>query len=290
MVATAPKLSVRAVGADAFDAVWPLLQSFGNAKMSRDDWRRMLFSYAWSGSDTRGHALFDEDEAVGFLGTLFSRRRIAGRDELVCHVSSWIVKERYRNASIMLLKPILALRDCTVVNSTPNERAYEVFRKLGFKDLESEQLLLPPLASPVSLLGGSFSSDPDEIAREVPDHERAIVRDLRDTPGMRSILLRRGGERCLLAGRMRTVRRVAMSELLYLGDLGAFWRLRALAHRAFAQTCGTAGFVLDARFAAGRARTFAFRRPVRRLYRPAHPDTRPDAIDGLFSELMTVKL
>ena len=84
----------------------------------------------------------------GFIGTIFSTRRLLGRMEPICSLSSWIVLEEHRNASLLLLKPILAMREFTIVNLTPAPVVYEIFSKLGFKPLESERFIAPPPAGP----------------------------------------------------------------------------------------------------------------------------------------------
>ncbi|MBD5657610.1 MAG: hypothetical protein IAI50_20880, partial [Candidatus Eremiobacteraeota bacterium] len=191
MVTAPAKVEVRAVGAESFDDIYPLLLSFRNRKMSRDDWHRMLFSYPWWAGDTRGFALYADGVAVGFMGTIFSNRQIAGREETLCNASCWIVRKEYRSASILLLKPLLAMRDTTVVNLTPTVRSYEIFKKLGFKALETEQLLMAPIANPFTLPGGTYTTDPSEFEGHLSEPERAIHRGLATSPSVVHLMLRR---------------------------------------------------------------------------------------------------
>jgi hypothetical protein len=282
-------LEVRAVGASDFEQIYPLLKEFNNAKMREGDWRDMLFDYHWEGRPERGFALYARDEVVGFLGTIFSKRRIGGREQLVCNTSSWIVKEPYRTASMLLLRPVLALRDCTIVNLTPTQRSYEIFKKLGFKPLESERLLLPP---PISLRfrHGSFTSDLSEIAPHLDADERTICRDLSPVDGVHQVVLKCAGRQCYVVATKLKVRGITFAELHYIGDREFFWKNRALAHWALLKTMGAAGVALDRRFAGERTVHFAIRRSANRLYRPQFPDTPPSALDNLYSELMTVKI
>ncbi len=290
MVAAPPAIEVRAVGAEAFDDVYPLLLDFKNRKMSRDDWHRMLFSYRWWPGRERGFALYAGGSAVGFMGTIFSKRRILGRDEVFCNTSCWIVRDEHRSASILLLKPVLALRDCTIVNLTPTARSYEIFSKLGFKPLESEQLFLPPLASPRSLLGGSFTSDPARVAAALDPLERELHDDLATSPRAHRILLRHANRTCYVVATLKRVKRVPLAEIHYAGDRDFFWEHRALAQLAALRTMGAAGLAIDRRFAPATLPAGTLRRPAKRLYRPAHPDTPPTAIDGLFSEMIALKI
>lgn len=288
---TAPRaLDVRPVGPTDFEAIFPLLALLENPKMSRDGWRTMLFDYPWGTDEPRGFALFAHGVAVGFLGTIFSRRRIHGRDELFCNPSAWMVQPEYRHASNLLLRPLLARRDCTIVNLTPMPRSYEIFAKLGFRPLEREQLLLAPLGSPQSIMGGSFTADAREMAPALGEDELAISATLRSFSRARQILLRRGGRSCYLVATPLRVKRVPFAELQHLSDPAFAWDHRALLHLAVWQTMGAIGIAVDSRFARGRTLPFSARRPAARLYRPDRVDLAPEAVDSLFSELMTLRI
>ncbi|GAC1424830.1 MAG: hypothetical protein NVSMB5_19000 [Candidatus Velthaea sp.] len=286
MVITDRALEVRPVGVEHFDQIMPLLELFGNPKMSRQDWRDMLFAYPWWDGDERGFALFANGVAVGFLGTVFSRRRVHGRDEVFCNLSSWIVREEYRSASIMLLKAILGRRDCTFVNLTPTERSYEIFAKLGFKQLESSQLILAPLASPAGLFGASCTVDIAEIKRRLPENERSICEQAVLWPGIRPILLESDGKQCLILLRKAKAKRLPVAEVLHVSDTGLFWRYRSLVHVAAARAAGALSILIDARFANGHTVRWALKRPVKRSFRSALTDLHPADIDSLFTELM----
>lgn len=290
MVVAPPKLEVRSVGVDDFDAIYPLLQSFGNQKMSRGDWRSMLFTYPWWDGPERGFALYADGKAVGFLGTIFSKRRIDGRDEVFCNTSSWIVREEYRHASILLLKPVLAMRDCTILNWTPTDRAYQVFEKLGFRHLESLELLLPPIAHPRGFFGASSTSDPGVLQAELRGNDKALYDALLPCANVCHLLVRVGSRRCYLIATKRTYKRVPFAVVQYASDYDLFWKFRGAAHVGFALTMGVFGLSIDSRFAAGRKVGLSVPWPAKRLYRPARPETPPEAIDGLFSETMMLHL
>jgi hypothetical protein len=289
-VIAAPPVEVRTVGDESFGDIYPLLQLFGNRKMRPEDWRRMLFAYPWADGRPRGFAIYAGAAAVGFIGTIFSRRMLHGRERLLCNASCWIVRDEFRSASMLLLKPLLAMRDCTLLNLTPTARSYEIFSKLGFRPLEREQMLLAPLAHPGSLVHGTFALGGDIVAADLRPHERTLAREVTTSPDVVQLVLRRGSARCYLVLTLRHVRRVPIAELLHIGDIDFFWKNRALAHVAAWRALGVVGLALDARFAQGRAPAGSLRRPAPRLYRPAEPELPPEAIDGLFSELMVLKI
>ena len=88
---------VRAVGAEAFEDVYPLLRQFPTTQMSKDDWYRMLFAMPWSDSPQRGYALYAEGKSVGFIATIF--RTFHARDQCLILCSRWIASRMSSNCS-----------------------------------------------------------------------------------------------------------------------------------------------------------------------------------------------
>ena len=285
-------IEVRPVGVEAFDDIYPLLCEFRAKRMSKEDWRRMLFTYRWTDSPQRGFAMYAGERAVGFMGTIFSERHLAGRMERICSLSSWIVLKEHRNASLSLVTPILQLKEHTIVAPTPIPRVYGIFEKLGFQPLESEQLILPPLpgiAEAARAFAGSFTWSRDALERELTGEERVIHSQLSSSPLARHVLLRRGEKKCYLVATPAHHRGLRFAELQYIGDLDFFWEHRILAHLALLLSTGATGIWLDARFARGRRPALAIRRPAPRLYRPTRKEITPEMIDGLYSEMMGLR-
>ena len=282
-------IELRRVGVDSFEEVYPLLASFDGGGLPKEDWRLMLFDYPWADGPCRGYGLYDGGTVVGFLGTIFSRRRILGREERVCNFSSWIVKDEYRGSSVMMMRPLVAeLPEYTIVGHTPIPTTVAVFSRLGFQTLESEELVLPPIPSPLEAMRavrGSFTCSADTIQNELCDEERVFHRNL-SYARARHVLLRRGDRRCYLVARLGHRKRMRVAELLYIGDRGFFWENRILAQVAFTVTMGAVAISVDRRFAEGFSVPFALRRPKPRIYRPSRPDIPPVEIDGLYSELV----
>jgi hypothetical protein len=282
---------VRAVGAEAFAEIYPLLREFPTKAMTEEDWRRMLFATPWSDNPQRGFALYAEGKPVGFIGTIFSQRRLGERVEPICSLSSWIMLPDHRSDVLKLLLPILKLRNHTILNPTPSPVAYGIFAQLGFVPLESERLILPPLpgGDTAGTLSGSFTTSKADLEAELTGEEAALYRDHSWCAAARHVLLRRGERRCYLVATAMTRKGLPFAEIQYVSDWDLFWKLRLLAHAAlFSTTRGLALFV-DRRFTDGRRRLLSATWRCPRLYRPAHKGIAPDMIDGLYSEMMNLK-
>jgi hypothetical protein len=284
-------VELRTVGPEAFDDVLPLLQEFPTRRMTPEDWRFMVFGYPWATESQRGYGLYADGKAVGFLGTILVERRLQDRPERLCHLTCWVVRDEHRHASLLLLKPLLAMADRTIVNLIPSPTAYQIFARIGFRPLESEQLLLAPLSLGAGVRRGDFTTAPEEIDAALAGEERRLHRELAASPIARHVLLRHGGRACYLVATPARRRGVPFAELQYIGDRGFFWDHLGLAHAALVRSLKLSGLVLavDRRFAETRRLPLALRWPRPRLYRPAHADLAPVWIDGLYSELMGLR-
>ena len=286
-------MELRRVGAEGFGEVLPLLQKFRNPRMSTDDWHRMLFSYPWPSERRHGYGYYAGGKLVGFLGTIFSRRLLAGRLEDVCSFSSWIVDEAHRGTSVLMVRPLLAdLEGFTIVGFTPAPTTCNVFGRFGFRPFETGRLLLPPPLSPRSagrFRGTSLILDPEQIQGRLSGAEAELFRDNAGCPRIHHVLLAEGTEQCYLVARLDRPHRIRAAELLYIGNLGFFWEHRAMAHLAFLRESGALALLVDDRFAQGRRVGLARRLERVRVFRPSRPEITPDLIDGLYSELVTLQ-
>ncbi len=131
-----------------FDRIYPLLQQLNDTRMTRKVWQRLFIPLWREGEFCPGYVIADGERIVGFIGTLYSLRRINGVEQRLCNLTSWIVLPEYRHRSVMLLLPILRDKSVTLTSLTSSPEAYEVYKKLGFSDLDTGARVIyraPPL-------------------------------------------------------------------------------------------------------------------------------------------------
>jgi hypothetical protein len=278
-----------------FGLVHDLLRCFENRRMRADDWRRMLFEYPWpSAGARRGYALFDDARAVGFIGTIESAREIRGKIRRLCNLSCWVVLPEHRARSIQLFRKVLGLTDQTLVCLTPARHTHPIFTRFGHVVLDDEVLLVPPLFSPASLRrlrGASLTLDHDAIAAALPPGER---RDFEAHRGAVAghLLIERGCRAAWVAATPLHHKHVRFAHVQHVGDPELFWDLLPLVQWGFFRALGAPAIAIDARLSGGRRPPFAisWKLSLPRLYRPATADLAPSEIDGLYTELMGLKI
>ena len=78
-----------------------------------------------------GYVLKVENKIVGFVGTLFSERKINKKDYIYCNIHTWIVNESHRLSSHLLFFPLIK-KKCIITVLTPLKRLCSLFQKIGF--------------------------------------------------------------------------------------------------------------------------------------------------------------
>src|SRR2546429_7793663 len=137
-------IKVQSVGPGAFEDIYPLLAGLPTRTMSKQDWRWLLFEYPWAPGPHRGWALCADGRTVGFIGAVFSARPLLGRVEKFCNPACWVVPEQYRFASALLPRPILALKDHTILSLRLAPAPDKESPTLAFRPLECRQPFSQP--------------------------------------------------------------------------------------------------------------------------------------------------
>jgi len=226
-------VTVRKAMGDDFERVYPLLLEFKNPYIRKSEWNRLFIDHWGEAKGHFGYVMLDGEEAVGFLGLLFSRRTVRGRERRFCNLTSWIVREPYRGRSLFLLLPVLQERDTTLVDLTPSAEVYALLRKAGFQDFETRQRILFPVPAHGPECTVTFdraaldsSLDPESL-RIFMDHP---------FPGCRHALIESPKGRCyvVLNRMVRRKKPYFMAVIQHLSDREAFVKC---AGRAVTRIC-----------------------------------------------------
>jgi hypothetical protein len=282
---------VEAATPDMFDDILPLLLPL-NPALSKDQWRR-LADYRWrTDEDSIGYVLVEKQTVVGFLGTLFSRRIIDGKEVRLCNTTSWVVKDEFRGDSLLLLRAVLRLRDCTITNLTSSRPVSALFEKLGFKPLESNVRLLFPVPVLPRLAGRDIPDITADRSALVETLHAADLKILSDHSGWDCghVVVRVPDGYCYLVftkKRRRTYgQHIPHCHIHYISNRGLFLRHLSRIKLYFLHTFGSWFLAVDERLIGKGSVGFsrAYRLTTPRYFRS--DVLTADQIDNLYTEMV----
>lgn len=179
--------------------------------ISADDFAP-AFNRRWADGE-RGFALVADGEIVGALGTIRSRRVIAGCLRSVCNLSSWAVAPAFRTYGPALLRRAISDRDTIYTNFTASDAVVELLRAFGFIALRDRERILLPFGRGPHADGVTGTDAVAAFLEHDPPAARAVV-DHRDTR-VRWVGVDVLGQRCGFALHAMRVRGVPFAHVLY---------------------------------------------------------------------------
>jgi acetoacetyl-CoA synthetase len=281
-------VTVRKAYAYDFEKIYPLLLELNNPLITREYWQRIFQTHWHSDQDYIGYVLVEQDEILGFMSTIFSKRFIDGQPYNFCNLSSWIVKEQARSKSLLLLSPILSLQNYTFTMVTLVKKLEVLWEKFGFKRLNSDYKLLLPLPGISLGSGQSFITfDPKIIEGQLNSDELTIFRD-HTAYNCNFALINANSGKCFMV--FRTIKRKGLrfayihyvsNPAVFTGTINKF-RLKIL------RNLKVVGLIVQERYLTSNnifgAITLSSNKCYNEFYKSAL--LAPRQIDDLYSELM----
>ena len=275
-LAKPPAAKVRPATANDFSAVYPMLQELNNTRFTREIWQR-LFTNLWGQSDwCPGYVLDTGDEIVGFLGGVYSADEYSGMK--VCNLTAWIVKDEYRSSSIMLLMPFLRQKDTILTSLTSSPEAYKVYKKLGFKDLDSSARVLYPVPS-LKRAYGLVTSE-EKISELLSGQDKKSFDDHKELD-VWQVVIQKGSEICYLMG----TRRLGRGHIQKVGNIELFRESIAAVSRKICKEIEVKSLQVDERYLDGKKINFSRKKA---FSQPKQVKGKVDysKVDGAYSELV----
>ena len=255
-----------------------------------------LFNYPWKPERLPyGYAIFNQEKIVGFLGTIFSERRVDGKTWTCCNTTCWFVEPEFRNhmQTLKLFAPILKMKDLLITNMTPSDGVIGICKQFGYRSLDQEQVVLPVLPVPSVAFGKHLlvSFDPHKIKAHLTAEERTILKDHEGFKCKHFLIKEEdSGEHCYGIATALPMRRFQFLKgqwlnLCYLSNAQIF--ARNYRHIRIKLWREGRFFILryDARLIPRQLSRLAVRDERLRQYKSA--ELPPWTIDNLYSELVT---
>lgn len=194
-------VELRPAGPADAEAVAAFLHRGMNAKIPEERWRR-LFAPPWPlppDIPDMGWLAEDGGRVVGFIGRLWSERRIDGRAVRVANVTSWYLDKEHRNGrwGLALYRAVLdRLDDAPHTAISIARRTYPLYDRWGFGLLDDRRLLW---RAGIEDGGGKVEilADRDAFDGDLTDEQRRLLDDHAGLP-VSPVLARDDNGACLL--------------------------------------------------------------------------------------------
>jgi len=278
--------TIRKATSNDFEHVYPLFSGFHEPRPSKEEFGQ-LFVPRWGSDESHvGFILEENGEAVGYLGTLFSRREINGRMEKFCNLYTWIIKEEYRTEGLPLLFQVLSMKDVTVTNFTGN-RVASILTKFGFKPIDTTLNVLLPL--PALSDSCELIFDSAHIASLLDDHDHRVFDDHREFKYPFVLLKARDGLSLLSFKKVKR-KYLPVLELHYLSGRDVFEKhIRHVLPTLCWQT-HTLGLMVGDHFLNGTSVPFSITIPQRQIQLFRSATVSVEEMDTMYSELQVLNI
>ncbi len=268
------KARLRPAVVEDFDRTYPLLQELNNSRVTRKVWQR-LFTNLWQQPDwSPGYVLDNGEEIVGFIGAFYTTSE-DGR--IICNLTSWIVKDEYRSNSIMLLMPFLKKKELVLSSLTSSPEAYSVYKKLGFKNLDSGARVIYPLPSFNRSI--ELVTKQDKVRESLSEQDQKCFDDHRMLDVFQCAI--KSGERvCYLL----LTYRLGRGHIQKVGDIELFKEAVSAISRRLCREMGVKSLQVDERFLEG-VKLFMSRTKIFPQGKQVKGNISLQKVDGAYSEL-----
>lgn len=239
--------------AEDFEGIYPLFQELNSPDITKEEWRQIFLKHWDRDEDYFGYVLIDLDRIVGFIGLIFSRRSIDGKPRKFCNYTSWVVKKEYqgRGLGLSLILETIKLTDYTITNLTANIKTVAMFKRLGFKELETNFKILIPAPSL------NIFSDNCRIETDTGRIKGLLSRDAlkiyKDHSGFNCIhlVIQSGHGNSYLIMKNTKRKKMPLAQIHYISDLDVFLKCLSAAMVKICLRLKIFGLLIEERFLKG---------------------------------------
>jgi hypothetical protein len=196
---------------------------FLSAHLSRERspeaWAK-AFTQAWCGSKpNNGFLLRHEGRIVGGIGAIYAERRIRGRIERFCNITSWCVLDEFRAQSMRLALALTDQPGFHFTDLTPTEVVSRTLQFLKFRPMDERQFVWPNPPWPFAAPGGvRVITAEDRIRDALPPDDVQAYEDHRHLPWLQHAAVGRPGAACYVVWKRTQWKGLPGARILALSD------------------------------------------------------------------------
>jgi acetoacetyl-CoA synthetase len=293
-----PQPQVRLVSPEDTEAVSEFLNKAVDRRVAVSTWR-VLFANDWhQPKPNLGFMLVADNRIVGFLGTIYATREIAGKSAVVCNLTTWQVLPEYQGWGIALLAAAIRDESVTYTALTPAPATSQLLAAIGFARLDEQVRIMPPGLNVGTLRHGHVTIDFDidsvrrcltgEQQRLLDDHARydCLHVSMSDGTQVAYMIVKRRVLRLRRYGPILSRVGFPLSEILYCSAPTFFLDHLERIKLAILRRQRTIGLIASERLLPAMPRSIPLKRQA--FYRSSV--MKPEELDSLYSELVLLNI
>lgn len=204
----------------------PEFAEFLYENLSRDrdpqGWQKALRTHWGEPQPNFGFVLRDEGRIVGGIGAIYAKRRVQGRDERFCNITSWCVQDAYRKQSMRLAMAVVEQSGYTFTDFSPTKIVSGSLRFLKFKPLDDRVTVI--LNLPRLFAAGTALTDPAAIAASLKGDALQAYRDHDSFPWLRHVVIGKGSAWCHVIYKDASIKGLPAARIIHVSDRTIFNR------------------------------------------------------------------
>lgn len=163
-----------------------------------------------------GFLMRDEDRIVGGIGAIYAIRRVSGRHEKFCNITSWCVLDRYRRHSMRLALALVGQDGYHYTDFSPTSVVGGVLRFLKFRPIDERQTVVPNL--PMVTARNRVITRPEEIGARLAGDFLKAYQDHLVFPWLRHLLVGEDDRWCHVIYKRRRYKGLPSAHILHASD------------------------------------------------------------------------
>jgi len=198
-----------------------------SAERTPEAWAQAFLQGWCPDKPNNGFLIRQDGRIVGGIGAIYAERRVRGKPEKFCNITSWCVLDAFRTQSGRLAMAVVSQPGFHFTDLTPTEVVSKTLQFFKFKPMDERHLVWPNLPWPFADLQGiRLVADPDRIAEVLAADDAKVYRDHRHLPWLQHLAVGRGGAWCHVVWRKTRLRNITGAMVLDCSDPELLLRCR----------------------------------------------------------------
>ena len=206
---------------DDFEEIYRKYLKDDDHRLQRGDWQQLFQPVCKSLNNACvGYKLVHDGQVAGMLGMIMSNRIIDGTPLSFCNLHSWFVDEDQRGNSLLLMRPLLRMKEHVITDFSPTPSVVKISKRLGFRTFTIPQRTL--VSRSVVGSGKKKGKAPrpeltwdEEINSQILDKADRDIFDDHNRPGFFRLLIRHHKEHAFLVVKRVTFHWRPYASILY---------------------------------------------------------------------------